>query len=285
MADAKATFSAKGLQPGDRVGPFVLVELIRGQTNRGPGWYSYTWILRCECGRERKTVASNLKRYVGWTKCRCVSPTATHGLSHTSEYISWRGMLNRCYKPTEDAYRFYGAIGHYVCKRWRESFEAFYADMGLRPSTNHSIDRIDTLKHYTCGKCDECQEKSEPANCRWATKAEQVHNQKNNLWFMHNGKTKILKDWCRDAGLTYRVVHSRIYRFGWTFEKAITTPIVKCPKNQLITFRGESMVMDEWTKRLGLSRNAIRQRLAKYGWSIEQALTTPRLASANHQET
>lgn len=196
--------------------------------------------------------------------------------SDTKEYIAWRGMLARCYKPTEQAYRFYGAIGHYVCERWRNSFDAFLSDVGPAPSRLHSIDRADTLKHYTCGKCDECVQKSDPANCRWATKAQQVHNQKNNLWFTHDGETKILKDWCRDLGLTYRVVHRRIYDRGQTFGQAIQ-PIIPRPKNQLVTFRGESHTINEWAEQLGLSRNAIRQRL-KYGWTIERALTTENLA-------
>lgn len=224
MAEGKATFSARGLQVGDKVGPFVLID--RAICGKKPHTYN-RWRLRCEvCGRERHTASCNLKRYVDWTTCRCVSPTAKHGFDKLVEFRIWRGMLARCYKPGEQAYRFYGAIGHYVCQRWRDSFEAFLSDVGHRPSDQHSIDRIDTLRHYTCGKCDECREKGEPANCRWVTKHVQVRNMKNNLWFTHEGETKILKDWCRHFGMTYRVVHRRIYDHGWSFERAISTPIV-----------------------------------------------------------
>lgn len=223
MAESQAIFSARGLQAGDVVGPYLLLEKSRGTCGKT---YIYSWLTRCtECGCERPILAHNLKRYVGG-KCRC-SP-----LWEMKEHGTWYGMLNRCYKPTEDAYRFYGAIGHYVCKRWRDSFENFLADMGKAPSPDHSIDRIDTLKHYTCGKCDECSEKGDPANCRWATKDVQARNMKNNLWFTHNGETKILTDWCREFNLTYRVIHRRIYDHGWSFEKAISTPIVKRQSRQ-----------------------------------------------------
>lgn len=88
-----------------------------------------------------------------------------HHLSGSPEYNAWSGMIGRCNNPKSAGYKNYGGRGITVCKKWRD-FREFYADMGPRPSSVHSLERVDVNGNY------------EPSNCCWATKQLQSVNQR-----------------------------------------------------------------------------------------------------------
>lgn len=80
----------------------------------------------------------------------------------TPEYATWTRVRVRCKPKYRDHHRYYDR-GIRVCARW-DSFDAFFADMGNKPSPTHQIDRINNDGNY------------EPTNCRWATPAENTRN-------------------------------------------------------------------------------------------------------------
>lgn len=124
------------------------------------------------------------------------------------EYGVWRQMRNRCSNPNNTSYPWYGGRGVSVCQEWA-SFERFMADMGPRPSADHSIDRIDSNGNY------------EPSNCRWATRAEQQHNRHDNVWLELNGRRQLIGDWAAELGVTRQAISKRL-RKGWPLERALS---------------------------------------------------------------
>lgn len=94
------------------------------------------------------------------------NPSYKHGMKGTKVYYAWLAMRKRCYLKTNASYKDYGARGITVCKRWKESFEEFYKDMGDPPSKSHSLDRKNNEGNY------------HKRNCRWATITEQNYNRR-----------------------------------------------------------------------------------------------------------
>lgn len=136
-----------------------------------------------------------------------------HGLSKTPLYSKWRSMKSRCSYSRHPAYKYYGARGIAVCREWADSFLAFRLwalDNGYKDGL--TIDRIDNALGYS------------PDNCRWITNFAQQSNRRNNHLITMNGETKTASEWCRTFGLPIKNFFVRI-AYGWTDERALTTPI------------------------------------------------------------
>jgi hypothetical protein len=117
-------------------------------------------------------------------------------------------MIRRCCDPRHKAYSNYGGRGITVCDRWRFSVKDFVADMGPRPSKDHSIDRLDNNRGY------------EPGNCVWETRSKQSRNSRSNVWLTARGKTMVISDWSKETGVPHDTLAYRI-RHGWPAERAL----------------------------------------------------------------
>ena len=137
----------------------------------------------------------------------------THGLSKTREYDAWQQMKWRCLKPSSKDYPNYGGRGIALCDRWH-SFEGFIADMGRRPSPNHTIERVDNDGNY------------EASNCRWATRSEQNSNTRRNLIVVYRGKEMTVAEAVRSAGnVVSRFCAYQRLKAGWPLEASVETGV------------------------------------------------------------
>lgn len=142
------------------------------------------------------------------------TPRTSHGMYGSPTYHTYWGMLARCTKPDSVRWEDYGERGIKVCARWLASFENFLEDMGIRPE-GKTLDRI-------CGDGD-----YEPTNCRWATDEEQANNKSNTRWLEYKGERLPIRIWERRLGLGRQVLDGRIDRYGWSVERALSTPALQ----------------------------------------------------------
>jgi hypothetical protein len=201
---------------GSRFGRLIVVELA--DTKHGHA----RWVCSCDCGNV--VVVYGLKLRRGLTRsCGCLRSETSgrrgrvqlfrHGHAGTPIYQIWLGIKHRCLNSNDRAFANYGGWGIAICDRWCDSFEAFLADVGPRPSPAHSIDRKDNNGNY------------EPGNVRWATTEEQARNKRTNVWIEFDGSRRLVVDWAERLGISASTLHSRLKRPGWTVRDVITTPL------------------------------------------------------------
>lgn len=132
------------------------------------------WHCLCSCGNLTVVRSSSLlNRQRPTTSCGCLNHESVGlrsrtncqslGRKQTPEYRSYRAAKERCNNPGHINFSNYGGRG--IEFRF-ESFEEFFAELGLKPTPRHSIDRIDSDGHY------------EKGNVRWASPTQQAQNRR-----------------------------------------------------------------------------------------------------------
>lgn len=198
---------------GQRFGRWVVTGYVGRPYDR-----RHIWSCACDCGSLGEVEDSSLK-FGKSRSCGCARREAsasigvrssTHGMSKTApEYYVWASIKQRCLNPNVRNWHDYGGRGIRICDRWRDSFEAFYEDMGPRPSDRHSIDRIDNDGNYEAG------------NCRWADISTQSRNRRSNIMVKVNGEHLTLAEAARISAVKYSTVRARLAR-GCELSEALT---------------------------------------------------------------
>jgi hypothetical protein len=199
-------------QIGSSFGRLVVIK--KGDTHRFPsGKTASKWICKCSCGNEISVMWSHLTS--GHTQsCGCFREEArktisrTHGMAKTPEYNIWCAMRARVGNPNNRHFKHYGGRGIKVCEEWDKSFEKFFSDMGPRPTSRHTIERINTNGDY------------EPQNTKWDTYKNQQRNRRNNHIIEVDGVSKCLTEWADISGINWSTIRKRIV-LGWEPKDAV----------------------------------------------------------------
>lgn len=179
---------------GKRFGKLVAKNV---ESRNGRYWY----YCECDCGNLLWVAGGNLhiNDNRGTRTCGCSKDgNPTHGLTGTPEHRIWKSMRRRCNNPNDISYKFYGARGIKVCKRW-DSFENFLADMGKRPSNKYSIERKKVNKDYS------------PSNCYWVINTRQNRNRRDTVYITYQGKKLAMVDWADLLGIKQSTFRRRYY--------------------------------------------------------------------------
>lgn len=130
------------------------------------------------------------------------------------EYRSWQAMRTRCNNPNNADWHLYGGKGIQVDPAW-DDYRRFLDDMGRRPSPAHTLDRIDSSKHYT------------KENCRWATHTMQGRNTTNTKLTME--KARYIRSkyehtkasafaLAKEVGVSVHTIHAVVQGKAWKEE-------------------------------------------------------------------
>ena len=217
------------------------------------------WLCKCDCGNEVAVATRSLR--TGYTRsCGCLHTEIRkkqhfkHGMTGSRLYYIWQGMKRRCYNKNSQKYHLYGGRGITVCEKWRSDFEEFYQwSISNGYKNGLTIDRINNKEGYS------------PSNCRWVTQADQTRNTCRNHWLSFNGKTMVLQDWAKEYNMSAVTLLKRLKKYDIETALTMQKPEHGGKPNILCGLNGEEDTILGWSKKLGVSRTTIRNRIRDYG--------------------
>lgn len=169
--------------------------------------YNLAVLARCRCGKKKFVNIANIKS--GKSKsCGCKPRTyktpTRHGMSNSSTYRSWVGLLQRCNNKRNKNFKRYGARGIKVCNRWFK-FDNFLQDMGEKPK-GFTIERVNNNGNY------------EKQNCIWIPKSHQANNRRTCQYYYLDGVKLNVTQLAKKLGITRDALYNRIRRKSKLFK-------------------------------------------------------------------
>lgn len=183
-----------------------------------------------------------------------------------STYNSYRGMFHRCLDENNPAYKDYGGRGIEICERWLPTEEDryigllnFIVDMGIKPSIDLSIDRVNNDGSYVSD------------NCQWSTDEEQNFNRRNKV-YIGDMRVPNVSD---DTGVNKYTLYYRAKRHPeLSSDKIINFSYRESVGAKLYYWKGEYRTLYGIGKMEKIEIETLRRRI-NTGMSIHDAVTRP----------
>lgn len=173
---------------------------------------------------------------------------------------AWQTMKRRCLEPGFRSFTRYGGSGIRICPQWMD-FPQFLSDMGVPPSPEHWLGRLDTSKHYT------------PDNTIWTLRNPQMRRRQYCRRVIVQGETLTAAEAGRLPGLPTRNTVLRRWEAGFSLQNPKLPKIYK--RSMWLTHLGETLPLPIWAQRIGVPNSLLWSRINR-GMPIELAMTPKR---------
>lgn len=254
---------------GKRFGKLTVI--AKGEPINQHGTNLSTWICQCDCG-VIKTIRQHNLLAGGSKSCGCGQMGGKyhihnlHNSSKTRLYGIWQGIKQRCFNPKNKNYHNYGGRGITICEQWKDNFVCFQQwALSSGYEDNLTIDRIEVNGNY------------EPNNCRWLTRGEQQNNKRDTHRFNINGEILTIRDVSERYNIDLELIRHRISA-GYTIEEILANETKNKPS--IVTYKGETHHIKEWSKIIGISESTIYSRIYR-GLPVEKVLAPKLLYNGN----
>lgn len=146
-------------------------------------------------------------------------PHLTHGLTKHPLWRVYRSIKDRCYYPSSNRFKNYGAKGVVMCDEWINDYPSFYnwAIDKWKPGLQIDKDILYKEKYGTSTGMI-----YSPEFCCFITPKQNNRNRTTSRNIEFNGQTKTMAEWAEEIGLSQSTLSARINKQQWSIERALT---------------------------------------------------------------